>query len=100
MTKARYLELFRTHGLGASDIYMIEDEKRQDAIFLLFDEVCDEMLKESEFNAQMPREFIESMERYSSGEPYTVSHFDNVSHRAFYLSDLYDILQLFSLGRR
>lgn len=100
MTRERYLELFRSYGLEMSDIYMIEDEKRHEAIFALFDAVSDEMVKPSALNGMLPGEFVKTMRRYNAGDAYTISHFDNVSHRAFYLSDLYDILQLVGLGRR
>lgn len=99
MTLQRYRGLFDAHGLWMSDIYMLDDEKRHDAIFALFDEVSDEMVKPSPLNGTFPGEFVGTMRRYNAGDIYAVTHFDNVSHRAFYLSDLYDILQLIGLGR-
>ncbi len=99
MTQQRYRELFDAHGLWMSDIYMLDGEKQHEAIFALFDEVSDEMVKDSPLNGKFPGEFVGTMRRYNAGDIYTVTHFDNVAHRAFYLSDLYDILQLIGLGR-
>jgi len=99
MTRETYLALFEAHGLGRSDIYMIEDEKQEEAIMALFDEVSDLMVRPSPLNDNLPGEFVGTMRRYNAGNPYTVSHFDTVAHRAFYLSDLFDILMLKGSGR-
>ena len=94
MTEDHYRTLFEEYGLADSKIYVINTHEFPDAIYELFDAVCDAMVKASPYNETLPEEFVTTMRLYRAGDPRAVGHFDHVDHRAFYLSDLYDYIIL------
>ncbi len=86
-----YLKLFELYA-GKLD-FSIKGTKGGDYAFL-FQQVMRLMQKRSPFNTELPAPFLAVVQKYSSGDPAIVAHFNYNENRQFFLSDLYDYLQL------
>ncbi len=86
-----YLELFATYGKDLSKVYLEPEDERYR---LLFEQVCNLLIRHSDFNLGMPQEFRTSARRYLAGDRATVAHLRNPQNRHFMLSDLYDYVDL------
>lgn len=93
MSKQDYVDLFKKYDLYRSDIYLLCEDRTAD-IYALFDEVCDELIKDRAINRQLPQEFVHSANLFELQDTYTHLHFSQISNRAFFLSDLIDFLAL------
>ncbi len=93
MSKKTYVELFKKYELYRSDIYMLTEEKPAEILFL-FEEVCDELIKEKAINNQIPEEFVNNAKVFTSQNTFANIYFSDITNRAFFLSDLIDFLSL------
>ncbi|WP_072679550.1 hypothetical protein [Arcobacter sp. LA11] len=99
MSKETYLELFKKYDLYRSDIYMLTEEKPTEILFL-FEEVCDELIKEKAINRQIPPEFINNAKYFSGQNTFVNIYFSDITNRAFFLSDLIDFLSLIKSAKK
>lgn len=67
-----------------------EDERYR----LLFDQVCQLLIKVSFFNVSMPQEFRHTAQLYRAGDANVVARMRTAQLRHFMLSDLYDYVHL------
>jgi hypothetical protein len=93
MSKETYHQLYKKYDLFRSDIYMLSETRAVDILFL-FDEVCEELVKPTGINTQIPKEFIQSAQAFTSQNTFANIYFAMISNRAFFLSDLIDFLSL------
>lgn len=93
MSKESYLELYKKYDLYKSNIYMLTQERPAE-IFFLFEEVCEELIKEKAINRQLPFEFIRDAKMFCSQNTFANIYFSFIDNRAFFLSDLIDFLAL------
>ena len=93
MSKEIYVNLFKKYELYRSDIYMLTEEKPSEILFL-FDEVCDELIKDKAINNQIPQEFINNAKYFKNQNTFVNVYFADITNRAFFLSDLIDFLAL------
>lgn len=99
MSKETYLELFKKYELYRSDIYMITQEKPAE-IFFLFEEVCDELIKEKAINNKIPQEFVNNAKYFTNQNTFVNVYFSDITNRAFFLSDLIDFLALIKSAKK
>jgi hypothetical protein len=93
MSKETYVNLYKKYELYRSDIYMLTEEKPAE-IFFLFEEVCDELVKELAINRQLPPEFVANAKSFVNQNTFINVYFSHIDNRAFFLSDLIDFLAL------
>ncbi len=93
MSKETYVNLYKKYELYRSDIYMLTEEKAAE-IFFLFEEVCDELVKEVAINRQIPPEFVTNAKSFVNQNTFINVYFSLIDNRAFFLSDLIDFLAL------
>ena len=93
MSKETYVNLYKKHELYRSDIYMLT-EKRSVEILFLFEEVCEELIKEKAINYQLPPEFVNNARYFENQNTFANVYFSDITNRAFFLSDLIDFLAL------
>ena len=93
MSKDTYIQLFKKYDLYRSDIYMLINDKPAEILFL-FDEVCEELVKEKAINHQIPDEFIKNAKYFTAQNTFVNIYFSDITNRAFFLSDLIDFLAL------
>lgn len=67
---------------------------------LLFRQVVRLLMSSASINQQIPKPFIKVARRYLARDDETVRHFSYEDNRHFFLSDLYDWLQIQERGRR
>ena len=67
---------------------------------LLFRQVLRLLVQPTELNQLIPRTFIKVAQRYLAKEKEVVMHFSYEDNRHFFLSDLYDWLQIYERGQR
>ena len=95
---ADYLALFARYRDGARALdfgraYLEPDDERYR---LLFEQVCQLLVKVSPFNLAMPQEFRRTAQKYIRGDAKTLAHMRTPEVRHFMLSDLYDYAHLCS----
>ena len=86
-----YLDLFGRYGKDFGTAYLEPEDERYR---LLFDQICQLLIRPSEFNLSMPQEFRTTAQRYMAGDEATVKHMRNPQNRHFMLSDVYDYMHL------
>lgn len=94
-----YLRLFAPYEGQLRD-FAASGEPFGNRFALLFRQVLRLLIRPSELNQRMPEPFIEVARRYLRGDHATVRHFSYEENRHFFLSDLYDWLQIQGRGRR
>ncbi|QDF27608.1 hypothetical protein [Halarcobacter anaerophilus] len=99
MSKETYLNIFKKYELFRSDIYMLTQEKPAE-IFFLFEEVCEELVKEKAINRQLPPEFIKNAKLFIGQNTFVNVYFSFIDNRAFFLSDLIDFLALIKAAKK
>lgn len=67
---------------------------------LLFRQVLRLLVQPTELNQLIPRTFIKVAQRYLAKDQEVVMHFSYEDNRHFFLSDLYDWLQIHERGQR
>ena len=67
---------------------------------LLFRQILRLLVQPSELNQLVPRTFVMVAQRYLAKEREVVMHFSYEDNRHFFLSDLYDWLQIHERGQR
>jgi len=93
MSKETYLNLFKKYDLYRSDIYMLTEERPSEILFL-FNEVCEELVKQNAINRQLPPEFVTNAKYFENQNTFVNVYFSDITNRAFFLSDLIDFLAL------
>ena len=86
-----YLALFARYGKDFSTAYLEPEDERYR---LLFDQVCQLLVRPSAFNLSMPPEFRTTAHRYLAGDEVTVGRMRDPQNRHFMLSDVYDYMHL------
>lgn len=99
MSKESYVNIFKKNALYRSDIYMLTQEKPAE-IFFLFEEVCDELIKDNAINRQIPPEFIKNAKLFTGQNTFINVYFSFIDNRAFFLSDLIDFLALIRSAKK
>jgi len=100
---ADYMVLFERYrdAQGAHDFGQAYLEPEDERYRLLFQQVCQLLLRPSDFNLHMPQEFRRTARLYLDGDPKTLHHMRDAQMRHFMLSDLYDYVHLCQrLGQR
>lgn len=87
-----YLKLF---ALYEGKLDFSDGEDGGGDYLLIFEQVIRLLLKPSPFNDMLPDTFLSAAERYAFNESATESYFRYSDNRHFFLSDLYDSLQLY-----
>ncbi|MES9965126.1 MAG: hypothetical protein ABW116_16490 [Candidatus Sedimenticola sp. 20ELBAFRAG] len=67
---------------------------------LLFRQVLRMLVRPAELNQQIPKLFVTVAHKYFDGDKETIRHFSYEDNRHFFLSDLYDWLQIRERGRK
>jgi hypothetical protein len=67
---------------------------------LLFRQILRLLVQPSEINRSIPRTFIKVAQRYLAKDQEVVMHFSYEDNRHFFLSDLYDWLQIHERGQK
>lgn len=67
---------------------------------LLFRQTLRMLVSPLEINARVPLPFLEVARRYLEQDADTIRHFSYEENRHFFLSDLYDWLQIHERGRK
>ncbi|MET0116868.1 MAG: hypothetical protein ABW090_05545 [Sedimenticola sp.] len=67
---------------------------------LLFRQVLRMLVRPEELNQQIPKLFVTVAHKYFAGDKETIRHFSYEDNRHFFLSDLYDWLQIRERGRK
>jgi hypothetical protein len=67
---------------------------------LLFRQILRLLMSSTSINRQIPKPFIKVAQRYLQRDEETVRHFSYEENRHFFLSDLFDWLQIQERGRR
>lgn len=93
MSKETYINIYKKYDLYRSDIYMLTEEKPAEILFL-FEEVCEELIKNRAINRQIPAEFIRDATYFLAQNTFANVYFALLENRAFFLSDLIDFLSL------
>lgn len=65
-----------------------------DRFELLFQQVIRLLRTPSPFNRSLPTPFLDIARRYSTRDRHTLEHFRHDENRQFFLSDLYDYLEI------
>ncbi len=99
MSKETYLNLYKKYELYRSDIYMLTDDKPAE-IFFLFEEVCEELVKDRAINRQLPPEFVKNANLLLAQNTFANVYFSFIDNRAFFLSDLIDFLALIRSAKK
>jgi len=99
MSKKTYLNLYKKYDLYRSDIYMLTKDKAAE-IFFLFEEVCEELIKQKAINRQLPPEFIKNAQLFLEQNTFINVYFSFIDNRAFFLSDLIDFLALIKSAKK
>ncbi len=98
-----YLRLFQPYTEQLRD-FQGREGSFGDRFALLFRQVIRKVAEpprsQISLTTRMPKPFVEVAQRYLSGDYETVRHFSYEENRHFYLSDLYDWLQIQDRGER
>lgn len=90
-TAADYLQLFGRYARDFGPVYLDPDDERYR---LLFEQVCQALVRVSSFNLAMPQEFRRTAQAWLDGDAATRAHMGDPQNRHFMLSDLYDYVHL------
>lgn len=99
MSKQTYLDIYKKHELYRSDIYMLTETKPAE-IFFLFEEVCEELIKDRAINKQVPPEFVKNANLFLAQNTFINVYFSHIDNRAFFLSDFIDFLALIRSAKK
>lgn len=86
-----YLRLFESYGKDLGSLYKEPDD---DHYALLFEQIVRLLIKPSDFNLSLPKEFRTTAERYLNNHPATVTRMNEPANRHFMLCDLHDLIML------
>ncbi|WP_114416186.1 hypothetical protein [Marinospirillum perlucidum] len=67
---------------------------------LVFARVMRMLIQPSDFNASLPQPFVTTARRYLAKKPDALSHLRDPEVQQFFLSDLYDFVQLKALRKK
>jgi len=86
-----YDKLFSLYGKNLN--FNKEDSNDWD-LSLIFEQIIRLLIIKSDFNRNIPRPFIFIAKKYESAEPAINKHFQYKENHKFFLSDLYDFIQI------
>lgn len=86
-----YLRLFEAYGDDISTAYLKPNDARYE---FLFERAVRLLAVPSPFNADLPKPFRVTAQKYLAGDEKTVRHMGYPENRHFMLSDLYDFVML------
>ena len=86
-----YVHLFRSYGKDLGALYAEPDDDRY---ALLFEQVIRLLIKPSQYNLSIPKQFRVAAQLYHQKEAATLEHLRDPANRHFMLCDLHDWVML------